>query len=414
MRVRIFGLRLLAAVLTALWTIAAAIVLLGYRPGGPIDGVVGLAALLPIAVSLLGLLWPPAARGERASAAVAWLGLGAMLLLIPSIGGVLTQLLARGPQTLLPSWEAVYPWVLALLGTALFGGLGVARRVLGSTAMRRRRLELGLAIAIVATTLSGTLFAAAAIGNELALRDTPANSSRFGPTVGASEPARCTAPVLVGPYAVVALVIRGDVDGRPTGTVDLRGIRSGVDVSWVADVATDVAIGQFGLVRHDGTTWTRTPRDDWQGPLLPTGASATSGTTNQPGADQPFPPLAHPALDRELLATALTVGYRSAAEDRGLEFVEGARARHCRVALDGRTFQAAFPAVGWISAREDLHRWRGALDYWIFLDGQIGQVSAAINGEAQSLGRVGLQANLFAALTATDRGSPVSIDAPRP
>src|SRR3982751_883611 len=130
MRVRTFGLRLLAAVLTTLWTIAGAIVLLGYRPGGPIDGVVGLAALLPIAVSLLGLLWPPAARGDRAFAAVAWLGLGAILLLIPSIGGVLNQLVARGPQTLLPSWEAAYPWILALLATSLFGGLGVARRVL--------------------------------------------------------------------------------------------------------------------------------------------------------------------------------------------------------------------------------------------------------------------------------------------
>ena len=92
MRVRMFGLRLLAAVLTGLWTFAAAIVLLGYRPGGPIDGLVGLAALLPIAVSLLGLLWPPAARGDRAFAAMAWLGLGAVLLLMPSIGLVLTQL----------------------------------------------------------------------------------------------------------------------------------------------------------------------------------------------------------------------------------------------------------------------------------------------------------------------------------
>ena len=406
MRVRIFGLRLLAAVLTALWTITGAVVLLGYRPGGPLDGIVGLAALTPLAVSRLGLLWPPAARGDRAFAAVTWLGLGAVLLLIPSIGSVLTQLLARGPQTLLPSWEAVYPWILALLATALFGGLGVARRILGSTAMRRRRLELGVVIAVIATAVSGSLFAAAAIGNELALRDTPAISSRFGPTIATAEPPRCTAPVAVGSTATLSLTLRGDVDGRPTGTVDLRGVRNGTDVSWTADVATEVAIGSFALVRLDGTTWVRPPRQDWQTLV----GTPTAGDQAVNGV--PFPPLPRPGLDREVLDTALTVGYRSAAEERGLEFVEGARARHCRVALDGRTFLAAFPAAGWMSSHEDLHRWRGALDYWIFLDGQVGQVTAVINGEAQSLGRAGLQANLYATLTATDRGDAVAIEAP--
>ena len=144
-------------------------------------------------------------------------------------------------------------------------------------------------------------------------------------------------------------------------------------------------------------------------------ASATSTVTAAASVSGvPFPPLAHPGMDEEVLATALTVGYRSASEDRGLEFVEGARARHCRVALDGRTFQAAFPHVGWMSARVDLHRWRGTLDYWIFLDGEVGQVSASINGEASSLGRAGLQATLYATLTATDRGASVVIEAPRP
>jgi hypothetical protein len=408
MRVRVFGLRLLAAVLTGLWTIVAALVLLGYRPGGPIDGLVGLAALLPMAVSLLGLLWPPAARGDRAYAAVVWLGLGAVLLLIPSIGGVLTQLLARGPQTLLPSWEAAYPWILALLATSLFGGLGVARRVLGGTAMRRQRLQFGILVAVLATALSGSVFAAAAIANELALRDAPSNASRFGPTTGSTEPPTCTAAIGVGASAVMAVTLRGDVDGRPIGTVDVRGVRNGVDVSWTADVATEVAIGQFGLVRLDGTTWVRAPREGWQR------VAADSAAPPVTPDGIAFPPLAHPGLDREVLATALAPGYRSAAEERGLEFVEGARARHCRIALDGRTFQAAFPAVGWMSVHQDLHRWRGSLDYWIFLDGQVGQVTAAVNGEAQSLNRTGLQANLTATLTATDRATPVAIAAPAP
>src|SRR5207237_10211494 len=107
-----------------------------------------------------------------------------------------------------------------------------------------------------------------------------------------------------------------------------------------------------------------------------------------------------PPLAVDLSASALPTASRKAAEERGLEFLEGARARHCRVAIDGRAFQAAFPAVLWMSARQDLHRWRGSLDYWIFLDGQVGQVTALINGEAQSLGRTGLQANLFVSFTA--------------
>jgi hypothetical protein len=407
MRVRTFGLRLLAAVLTALWTIAGAIVLLGYRPGGPIDGLVGLAALLPLAASFMGLLWPPAPHGTRAYPAIAWLGLGAVLLLIPSIGGVLTQLLARGPQTLLPSWEAVYPWILALVATSLFGGLGVARRILAGSGMRRRRVVLGVAIAAMSTTLIGSAFAAAAIANELALRNTQAISSRFGPAAGPPDPPHCTDPLQMGSSAVIALAIRGDVDGRPIGTIDLRGERNGLDVSWSADVATEVAIGQFALVRLGGVTRTRIPREDWQ--VTPTDGIAVNLTPD----GVPFPSLAHPALDLEVLAASLTPGYRSAAEERGLEFVEGARARHCRIAMDGRTFQAAFPAAGWMSAQQDLHRWRGTLDYWVFLDGEVGQVIADVNGEALGLGRAGLQASLYATLTATDRGRGVTIEAPR-
>ncbi len=381
--------------------------LLGYRPGGPIDGIVGLTALLPLAVSLMALLWPPAAHGSRAFPAVAWLGIGAVLLLIPSIGGVLTQLLARGPQTLLPSWEAVYPWILALIATSLFGGLGVGRRILGGQGMRRRRVQLGMVVAVVATTLIGSAFAAAAIANELALRNTPATTSRFGPTIGTLDPPKCTGPVAAGTSAVVALSLRGDVDGRSIGTIDLRGVRSGPDVSWSADVATEVAVGQFALMRRGDVTRTRVPRDDWQ----VMASDAISGNVTAGGI--PFPSLAHPAPDLEVLAAALSPGNRSAAEELGLEFVEGARARHCRIAVDGRNFQAAFPAAGWISEQADLHRWRGTLDYWIFLDGEVGQVIAEINGEAQSLAREGLQANLYATLTATDRGTPVTIEVPR-
>jgi hypothetical protein len=407
MRVRMFELRLIAAAVLLLWLVAAAVVVVGYRPGGPFDGVVGLTTLLPVAVALLGLLWPPAERGDRAFAAVAWVGLAAVLLLVPSIAGLVRQVVARGPQTLLPSWEAVYPWFLALLATALFGGLGVARRVLGVTALRRRRLELGLIVAVAAAALSGSVFAAAAVANDLALRQVATSSSRFGPTVATTDPLSCSDPrVGIGDSARVVLTVWGDVDGRPIGTVDLHGERDGADTDWTADVATSAAVGQFGLIRRDGTTWTRVPGEPWtRSETDKAAAGLTAGGTR-------FPPVARPALDQEVFDSTLSPAYREAAEDRGLEFVEGARARHCRIALDGTTFLAAFPEAGWMAANEDLHRWRGALDYWVFLDGQVGRMEATVNGEAASLGREGLLANLDAILTATDRGAPVTIARP--
>jgi hypothetical protein len=178
MRVRSFELRLIAAGLTVLWTLVAGLVLLGYRPGGPIDLAVGLTATLPAALAAAALRWPPAARGDRTFALTVWLGLGVGLLLVPSIGGIIGQLVARGAQTLLPSLEAAYPWFLALAGTSLFASLGVVGRVLAPGAPRPARLVRSLALASFLTTVCGSIFAGAAIANELALR---ADESRPSP-----------------------------------------------------------------------------------------------------------------------------------------------------------------------------------------------------------------------------------------
>src|SRR5918997_4396648 len=88
-RVRTFELRLIAVVLSVGWTLTAALVLLGYRPGGPLDLVVGLAAALPIPIALAGVIWPPGARGGTAFAALVWFGLVTVLVLIPAIAGIL-------------------------------------------------------------------------------------------------------------------------------------------------------------------------------------------------------------------------------------------------------------------------------------------------------------------------------------
>src|SRR3954452_10124949 len=173
MRVRAFELRLIAIGLVVCWSVAAGLVLLAYRPGGPLDVVVGITAMAPIGIALAAVIWPPVARGDVAFPAIVALGVLALLCLVPSIAGVVTQLLAFGSRTLLPSLEAIYPWLLALLATSLFSAFGVARRLEGGAAVRRRRLVVGVGIALVATAASGFMFATLRDANDLALRDTP-------------------------------------------------------------------------------------------------------------------------------------------------------------------------------------------------------------------------------------------------
>ncbi len=394
MRVRRFGLRLLAAALAILWTLAGGLVLLAYRPGGPVDLLVGGAACLPLAVALVGLLWPPVTRSDRGFAAVTWLGIVAGLLLVPSIGGVLNQILARGTQTLLPSPEAVYPWVVALAATALFSGFGLARRITGATAVRRRRLVIGIAFAALSTLAIGGVFAGVATANELALRDRPAVASRFGPTAPDLRPPGCSAALRTGGSAVLSLDLSGSVDGRSIGGALLQGQRNGTDVRWTAQVATDRVLGRFGVVRIGERAWTAQPGRDWT--AVP--VSSVSGDL----------------VDVPALAIALSPGNRVTAEDRGQEFVDGARARHCRVAIDGPTFLAAFPEASWLVGGEKLTRWRGEIDYWVFGDGELGLVSGSVSGEPGAIMPGAIQATVQVRLTATDRDRPVSIVPPVP
>jgi hypothetical protein len=312
-----------------------------------------------------------------------WLGLLTLLVLAPSIGGLVNQLVARGPQTLLPSIEAAYPWMLALIGTSLFAGLGIARRSLGEAAIRRRRLARGVLIAIVLTAAVGSVFTAVAVGNDLAIRDRAASSSRFGPTDPSLEPPVCDDVLAAGPSAKVELSIDGDVDGRPLGTVEVTGVRSGTDFRWLAYVATSEQLGQFGAARVGPDAWTLDPRTGWR--TVPETTVANEG------------------VDTQVLREALAPGKRVVAEMHGVSFFEGARARHCRVAIDGPTFRRAFPQVAWLVGDADLARWRGQLDYWVFADGQLGRVSGMADGDAAGIREGGLQGRLRVTLTATER-----------
>lgn len=389
MRVRTIELRILGLALAGLWIAAFALVLLGYRPGGPIDLAVGFAAAGPILIAVAAVLWPPVARGDRAFAAIAWLALAAILLLVPSIRGLVVQLAGRGPQTLLPSLEAAYPWLLALIATSLFAGLGVSRRRLGATALRSRRLRLGTGIGLGFVLVAGTTFSAAAIANELALGDRPSIASRFGPTDPTLELGPCGDPLVAGSTARLELQMDEAIDDRHSGQVTIDGVRHGSDVRWSGFAATRLTLGVHGVTRIADRAW-----------LLRPGASWTPEPVDRAAGED---------LDRQLVAVALTAGNRAVAEDRGLALIEGARARQCRIAIDGTTLRQALPMIDLLVGDTDLSRWRGNLDFWVFADGQLGQADGQLSGPAIDLIPDALNATLRFRLTAVDRGLPISV-----
>jgi hypothetical protein len=392
MRLRRLELRLIALTLTVLWTLTAALVLLGYRPGGPLDAVVGLAVVPFAAIALAGFAWPPLARPGSPFVLAVSLGVGAALLLAPSIGGVLRQLEAGGPQTLLPSLEAAYPWALALLATAVFAGIGVVRRLIGAEAPRGRRLAGGVLLGGAATLVAGVTFGAVAVANEIAVGDRPVPVSRYGPTDPDADPQPCDAPLTIPSSAVLAGSLDGTIDRASIGQAGLEGRRVDTDFRWQGIVASDVALGRFGAARIGDEAWTAEPRQPWE----PASPAALTGQN----------------IDRRFVRIALSPDRTAVNQDLGLAVIGGARARHCRVATDGAVVSAALPITSWIVGDADIARWRGEIDYFVFLDGSIGVARGSVNGEAFVLGRPGLLGTFGFELEFLDRGRLVVVEPP--
>ncbi len=383
----------MAVALTALWAAGGGMILLAYRPGGPFDVLVGFAASLPLLVSVAAIVWPPLVRGNSGSAAAFWIGLVSGLLLIPSIAGIIGQLLQGGTEPLLPSLEVVYPWALALLTTSLFAGLGLSRQFISEVGIGRKRLAASIIFAVVATSGIGGVFAGVSLADNAALQSKLASYSRFGPTAANVVPPDCSRPVSTARSARLQLDLWGDVDQRSVGTVSLTGSRSGADVSWTAQVVRSDLFGQYGAVRTGNSAWTLAPGKSW-----------TTAATND---------LDNALVDTTVLAHALSQTNRATAENHGLEYVEGARARRCRVAVDGNTFQASFPQVKWLTESAVLSTWRGEIDFWVFGDGEVGLISGSLNGSAQEILPHGIQATVKVRMTATVRDSLVYISPPR-
>jgi hypothetical protein len=392
-RVRQFELRLLAAALTVMWAAGGGIVLIAYRPGGPVDLLVGVAASLPLMVSVAAFVWPPLVRSDPESAGIFWIGIIAGLLLLPSIGGVAGQVLQGGAVPLVPSPEIVYPWAMALLATSLFAGLGITRQLIPEVGIGRRRLATSIAFAVAATTVIGGVFAGVSLADDAALREKPAAYSRYGPTDAKVAPPDCTGTIVTPRSGSMTLDLWGDVDQRAIGNVNLTGSRSGSDYSFTAQVVSPEILGQYGGAKIGAALWLKTPDTVW-----------TATKTEAVASSQ---------LDEAVLAGALSIQDRATAENHGLEYVEGARARRCRIAVDGPSFAASFPQTRWLVGDASMTTWRGQVDYWLFGDGEVGRISGSVNGNAQAILGHGLLATIAVRFDMVDRDRTVTISPPR-
>jgi hypothetical protein len=401
MRVRLLELRLLAVLLVALWLIAGLSVVVGYHPGGPADLWVRASAIVPAVLAAMAIVWPPLALGDRAAALIGWLSLASLLVLAPTIGELLRSLAAGGRQTLLPSPETAYATLVALFTTCLFVGLGIAREMLGQTAMRRRRFLLGTIIALALTSVSAAAFGGATLVNDVALRDRPPATSAWGPTDPTIVPPECDGELRVGRFAAVDVTASGDVDGQRLGGVAIAGRRSNRDETWHGNYATAWGDGELGYARVGDAGWSDQGAGRWV--RLPAAGVADRET-----------------LDGAVVVRALAPDARVAAEDRGIELVGDARARHCRTAITGTVALDAFPVLRWLAGgtplerMADLDAWRGDVDWWVFGDGELGMATVTVSGQPGGWPIAGLRGTLSARLTALDRGVPQVVAPPGP
>lgn len=182
------------------------------------------------------------------------------------------------------------------------------------------------------------------------------------------------------------------IDDRRTGQLQLEGIRNGADFRYSGYVASRLALGQRGMARVAGKASELGPNRAWSSVTIDRAANHD--------------------LDRALVLEALSPDQRAVAEDHGLSYIEGARARHCRVPLEGDSLRRSLPQLSLLIGETDLSRWRGDLDWWVFADGQVGQVDGRLTGPAGTLDPDALNALIRFRLTAVDRGLPITVVAP--
>ncbi len=413
LRVRLLWLRVAAVTIAVLWAATTAALVVAYRPGGPIDPAVAVGPLIATIASIAAVAWPPVARDRSAASALAWVGILTILVLAPSLANLLGTLPAPGTRgdgfsPFLPSPEAAYGWFIALGGTGVFCGIGIARHFLAAPGQRGPRLALGAVIAVALIAAAG-VSGVAAIANELAIQGSP-RSSEWGPTDPSAIPPLCTSPARAGETARVSVDAALLVDDRVVRQAELDGLRSGRDAAWEGITGAWLRPGDS---RAPGSPAAPADRSSW---IVVGDRAWTRGAAGEAWAAVDRGTI-EPALDTALVEGILTERGRLAAEDLGIELVGSAPARHCRLLVDGPTALRTFPPLAWLAGPQAqdalVGSWRGDLDWWVFTDGELGLARVRVGGPVLAGWPVsGVQAVLQATLSATDRAAPQEIRPP--
>ena len=402
----------LAVVLAGLWAATALSVAAAYRPGGALDIVVVLICFGPVLVAAAGVAWPPAAERHRHRVALVWLWIAAILLAIPVLYGVVSTLTSGEERSLLPSAEAAYAGLLAVFAMALFSVLGFVHERRREPLFESRATLLAIALAVALTALIAAAFVLVVLINDDGLRASRPLRSPYGPTDADLVPPFCDEPIRLGRQAVVTVRATSSLDDEVRGRALLTGRRRGNDESWGGSWSGPDGAGRTAYLRVGRLAWlnesteeTPMARDDWQETTPdPFGTSGPDRLTLD------GPPLAWVNVPRGAIV----------AEDLGLEVIEGARARHCRTFMDGPTALERFLPLRWLlrddSGRDedDIRRWRGEMDWWVFGDGELGRAVVQVSGSRADTDwqATGVRAVLRAELEALDRDRAVEVSLP--
>lgn len=396
---------LAALILLGVWVALAIILGAGYRPGGPVDGLVAAATMVPAAAAAAAVIWPPRIARPVISAAVLWLGIGSILVLAPLLLEIVHALAAGGRQTLLPSPEIAYAGLVAIAGTCTYAAIGVVtRRSHGMSVPRPARALGATCLAVLLTVAGAGLFGGLALANEQALRSRPAASSAWGPTDPGLVPPPCSRAPSLGPAATVQIDASATIDRQVAGNVVVVGVRAGSDEAWSAELSGRLGSGTLDFRQEAGAAQLR--RDGAPPQPLPSGFPGRDGGSPAPAG----------TLDGPTLDALRALEPEAVAQDLAIELFDGAAARHCRAQIAGpAALRASFPLRWLIDPDLDpadgaLDAWRGDLEWWVFADGQLGRAVVTVSGyPGEAWGTPGISATLRATLTALDRDGPQSL-----